>query len=166
MRREQADLRFKVASELGAPSRLKGRPAPTRASSLEKLDTDGKLDRIGSLQGRTDIVDDHFKELFTDPLHQDTPDWMWQWWPREDNPFQGLTARDWGRPPSFAIPPTHIVLGGRRWLWTSGRLWQSSDCRITGLRTQTRCAQNSSLQWSRKMASWRCVDSVQMQCSH
>ena len=70
MRREQADLRFKVASELGAPSRLKGRPAPTRASSLEKLDTDGKLYRIGSLQGRTDIVDDHFKELFTDPSHR------------------------------------------------------------------------------------------------
>ena len=69
-RRKRADLQLKIA-QLGAPSRLKGVPSRTRAPFLEKVGTDGKMDR--NLQGRTDTVHDHFKELFTDPLHWVTP---------------------------------------------------------------------------------------------
>ena len=42
-----------------------------------------KLDKIENLQGRTDLFHDHFKELFTDPLLWETPEWTWQCWPRE-----------------------------------------------------------------------------------
>ena len=71
MRRKQADLRFKEATELGAPARLKGPPPPTRAPILEKLDTDGNTESVKDLQGRTDLVHDHFQELFADPMHRD-----------------------------------------------------------------------------------------------
>ena len=37
MHRKQADLRFKKAVAVGAPSRLQGPPPPTRAPMLEKL---------------------------------------------------------------------------------------------------------------------------------
>ena len=69
IRGKQADLRFKTATELGAPSRLKVAPPPTWAPILEKFSAGGHTDRIENLQGRTDIVHDHFKELLTDPLH-------------------------------------------------------------------------------------------------
>ena len=77
MRREQADLRFKEAVEMGAPFSIHGPPPPTRAPTLEKL-RDGRMERVEDLQGRADIVHDHFKELFTDPLHKETPEWIWQ----------------------------------------------------------------------------------------
>ena len=80
---QQADLRFKTATEQGAPSRSKGALPPTQAPILKKLGTDGKLDRMDNLQGRTDIIHDHIKELFTDPLDWETPKWIWQRWPRE-----------------------------------------------------------------------------------
>ena len=50
----------------------------TRATVLGalKLGTDGLKDRIANLQRRTGIVHDHFKELFTDPLHWETPEWV------------------------------------------------------------------------------------------
>ena len=83
MRRKQADLRFNKAVEMGAPSRLQGPPPATRAPILEKLRSDGTTERVEDLQGRTDIVHNHFKELFTDPLHKETPEWIWQRWPRE-----------------------------------------------------------------------------------
>ena len=62
-----ADILFMTASELGAPSRLKEAPP-----ILEKLSTDDHTDRIENLQGRTEILHDHFKELFTDPLRWET----------------------------------------------------------------------------------------------
>ena len=51
---------------------------PTRAPILEKLGPDGTTERVEDLQCRTDIVHKHFKELFTDPLHKETPEWTWQ----------------------------------------------------------------------------------------
>ena len=80
MRRKQTDLSFKTA---GAPSRLQGPPPPTRAPILEKLGSDGTTERVKDLQGRTDVVHKHFKELSTDPLHKETPEWIWQRWPCE-----------------------------------------------------------------------------------
>ena len=74
---------FKIGTKPGASSRLKGAPPPTRAPILENLGTDGKMDRIHNLQRRTDIVHDSFKELFTDPLHWESLEWIWQRWPRE-----------------------------------------------------------------------------------
>ena len=65
MRREQADLRFKKAAEMEAPSRLQRPPPATRAPMLEKLRSDGTTERVEDLQGRTDIVHNHFKDLFT-----------------------------------------------------------------------------------------------------
>ena len=56
-----------------APSRLQGPPPATRAPILEKLRSDGT----------TGIVHNHFKELFSDQLHKETPEWTWQRWPRE-----------------------------------------------------------------------------------
>ena len=50
---------------------------------LEKLGPDGTTGRVEDLQGRTDIVHNHFKELFTDPLHKETPERFWQRWPCE-----------------------------------------------------------------------------------
>ena len=41
------------------------------------------MERVEALHGRTDIVHDHFKELFTDPLHKEAPEWIWQRWPWE-----------------------------------------------------------------------------------
>ena len=72
MRRKQTDLNFKKA---GAPSRLQVPPPSTRAPILEELGRDGTTERVQDLQGRTDIVHKHFKELFTE--------WMWQRWPYE-----------------------------------------------------------------------------------
>ena len=92
MRRKQADLRFKKAVEMGAPSRLQGPPRPTRAPILEKLRSDGTTERVEDLQGRTDIVHNHFVELVTDPLHTETPEWIWQRWPYEV--LQSLPAID------------------------------------------------------------------------
>ena len=67
MRRKQADLRFKKAFEMGAPSRLQGPPLPTRAPILGR---DGTTERVEDLQGRTDTVHKHFKELFTGSVAQ------------------------------------------------------------------------------------------------
>ena len=39
--------------------------------------------RVEDLQGRTDIVHNHFKELFADPRHEEAPEWRWQRWPQE-----------------------------------------------------------------------------------
>ena len=41
MRRKQTDLRFKIAMELGAPSRLKSAPPPERVQILERSNADG-----------------------------------------------------------------------------------------------------------------------------
>ena len=46
MRRKQADLRFKKAVEVGAPSRLQGPPPATRAPILEKIEI-GRHNRKG-----------------------------------------------------------------------------------------------------------------------
>ena len=35
------------------------------------------------LQGRTDIVHEHFKLLFADPSHAEVPEWIGQRWPWE-----------------------------------------------------------------------------------
>ena len=67
MRRKQADLRIKIATELGGPSRLKGAPPSTRTPVLERLNTEGHTEQIENLQERTVVVHAHFKELFTDP---------------------------------------------------------------------------------------------------
>ena len=83
MRRNQTDLSFKKAVEAGAPSRLQGPPPPTRAPIVEKLGLDGTTERVEDLQGQTDIVHKHFMELFTDPLHKETPEWIRQRWPNE-----------------------------------------------------------------------------------
>ena len=48
-----------------------------------KLRSDCTTERVEDLQRRTDIVHNHFKELFTDPLHKETPEWIWQRWPYE-----------------------------------------------------------------------------------
>ena len=94
MRRKQTDLNFKTAVEAGAPSRLQGPPPPTRAPIVEKLGPDGTTERVEDLQGRTDIVHKHFKELFTYPLHKETPEWIWQRWPYEV--LQSLPTIDGG----------------------------------------------------------------------
>ena len=83
MRRKQTDFNFKKAVKVGAPSILQGPLPPTRAPILEKLGLDGTTERVEDLQGRTDIVHKHFKELFTDPLHKETLEWVWQRWPNE-----------------------------------------------------------------------------------
>ena len=64
LRRKQADLRFKKAVEAGAPSRLQGPPLSLR-SRRSWDQTDGTTER------------------FTDPLHKETPEWIWQRWPWE-----------------------------------------------------------------------------------
>ena len=66
-----------------APSRLQGPSPPTRAPILEILGSDGTTVRVEDLLGRTDIVHNHFKELFTDPRHEEGPHWLWQRWPHE-----------------------------------------------------------------------------------
>ena len=83
VRRKQTDLNLKKAAEAGAPSRLQGPPPPTRAPILEKLGADGTTEKAGDLDGRTSIVLQHFKDLFTDPRQKEVPKWTWQRWPYE-----------------------------------------------------------------------------------
>ena len=59
MRRKQADLQFKEATELVAPAHLKGPPPPTRAPILENMRRN--TESVKDLQQCTDIVHDHFK---------------------------------------------------------------------------------------------------------
>ena len=47
-------------------------------SDLGRLRSDGTTERVEDLQGRTDIVHNHFKELFTDPLHKEILEWIGQ----------------------------------------------------------------------------------------
>ena len=52
------------------------------------------MERVEDLLGRTDIVHDHFKELFTDPLHKETPEWIWRRWRgKRCRPCRSSTAR-------------------------------------------------------------------------
>ena len=44
---------------------------------------DGTIKKVEDLDGRTNIVHQHFKELFTDPLQKGIPEWIWQRWPFE-----------------------------------------------------------------------------------
>ena len=78
MRRKQGTLRCKEATQLGAPSRLKGPPPQTSAPILDRVGETGRTERVEHLQGRTDIVHEHFKELFTDPSHAELLDWIEQ----------------------------------------------------------------------------------------
>ena len=64
MRRKQAILRCKEATHLEAPSRLKGQSPQTRAPFLGRVDETGRTEKVEHLQGLTDIVYEHFKELF------------------------------------------------------------------------------------------------------
>ena len=80
MRRKQTDLNFEKAVEAGAPSRLQGPPPPTRAPILEKLGADGTIGRVEDLDGRTSIVHQQFKELFTDAMQKENPECIWQRW--------------------------------------------------------------------------------------
>ena len=83
MRRKKATLRCKEATQLGAPSRLKGAPPQTRAPILERVDETERTEKVEHLQGRTDIVHKHCKELFTDPSQAEVPEWIEQRWPCE-----------------------------------------------------------------------------------
>ena len=49
MRRTQATLRCKEATQLGAPSRLKGPPPQTRAPILERVDELGRTEKVETL---------------------------------------------------------------------------------------------------------------------
>ena len=69
MRRKQATLRCKEATQLGAPSRLKGQT--------------GRTEKVERLKGRTDIVHGQFKELCTDPSQAEILEWIEQRWPCE-----------------------------------------------------------------------------------
>ena len=83
MRRKQATLRCKEATQLRAPSRLKVPPPPTRAPILERVDESGTTEKVEHLDGRTDIVHRHFRELFTDHSNAAIPEWIEQPWPYE-----------------------------------------------------------------------------------
>ena len=67
MRRKQADLHFKTATEVGAPSRLNGSPTPTRKSSAQTANR-----TESGTCGDAQIVHDHSKEVFTDPMRLET----------------------------------------------------------------------------------------------
>ena len=41
---------------MGAPSRLKRPPAPTKAPVLERIDELGMMEKVGDIQGRMEIV--------------------------------------------------------------------------------------------------------------
>ena len=49
--------------------------ANTNKSS--NLDETERTEKVEHLQGRIDIVYEHFKELFTDPSHAEVPQWIW-----------------------------------------------------------------------------------------
>ena len=76
MRRTQATLRCKEATQLGASSRLKGPPPHIMTSVLERVDETDRTEKVEHLKGRTDIVHEHFKELFTDSSHAEVPEWI------------------------------------------------------------------------------------------
>ena len=78
MRRKQAIFRCKEATQLEAPSRLKGPPPQTRVPILERIDETRRTEKMEHPQGRTDIAHEHFKELFTDPSHAEVPEWIGQ----------------------------------------------------------------------------------------
>ena len=63
MRRTQATLRCKEATQLGA-SRLKGPPPQTRAPILERVDETVRTEKVDHLQGRTDIVHETLQRTF------------------------------------------------------------------------------------------------------
>ena len=60
------------------------------------------------LKGRTDIVNGHFKELFTDPSHVEIPEWIEQRWPCETLQFLPMMDGERVREIAFAFR-THIV---------------------------------------------------------
>ena len=77
MRREQADLRFKEAVEMG---RHRGWKDLHHRHELQHWKVEGRrntTERVEDLPGRTDITHDHFQELFTDPLQKETPERIW-----------------------------------------------------------------------------------------
>ena len=84
MRRNQATPRCNETTQLGAPSRLQGPPPQTRAPVVERVNESGRKENVEYLIGRSDIVHDHFKELFTDPSHAETSEWIEQRWLREN----------------------------------------------------------------------------------
>ena len=61
-RRAHAIHRCKEATQMGAPSRLKGPPQRTRAPVPERIGEFGTVERIEELEGRTAIVHKHFCE--------------------------------------------------------------------------------------------------------
>ena len=67
---------------MGAPSRLKGPPAPTTAPILERIDELGTMVKIKDIQGRTEIVHKHFCSLFKDTTKAVIPEWIDRRWPR------------------------------------------------------------------------------------
>ena len=81
MIRKQATLRCKEATQLGAPSLLKGPPPPTIAPMLERVDESGRTEKVEHLDGRTDTVHKHCKQLFTDHSHAVILELIEQRWP-------------------------------------------------------------------------------------
>ena len=60
----------------------------TSDSSVQRSDTIGSAitferKKVEHLQGRTDIVHEHFKKVFTDPSHAEVLEGIWQRWPWE-----------------------------------------------------------------------------------
>ena len=86
-------LRCKEATQLGAPSRLKGPSRQTRAPILERIDETGSTEKMEHLQGRTYIVHGHLKDLFTDPSHAEVLVWIGQRWALET--LHSLPMIDW-----------------------------------------------------------------------
>ena len=60
---------------------MKGPPPQSRAPILEKVDETRRTEKVEHLQGCTDIVHEHIKELFTDPSHAEILEWVEQRWP-------------------------------------------------------------------------------------
>ena len=83
------------------------------------------MERVEDLLGRTDIVHDHFKELFTDPLHKETPGWIWPRWPQEVLQFLPLIDNQSRKRTSCA--EDHLVIEMlSSWTETFGKLLQSA----------------------------------------
>ena len=68
---------------MGAPSRLKGPPAPTKAPVLQRIDELGMMEKVEDIHGRMEIVHKHFCTLFTDTTKAVIPEWIDRRWPRE-----------------------------------------------------------------------------------
>ena len=112
------------------------------------------------LQGRTDIVHNDFKELFTDPLHKETPEWIWQRWPWEVLQIRPTIDSKRVREAAFthrkraSCAEDHLVIEMLRELdddmWETSQDGSSSDSSTTGRRMRTRSGHDSWLLWSRK----------------